>query len=108
GLQTWATLAVYAAHVGVMVAVLREADNALLVSLGWGTLALVTLGLAFQGNDRVLGQSSLFVFMTMLVKVILFDLAGAAPLVRIGSLVAAGISLYVGGLLYRRLATLQS
>jgi uncharacterized membrane protein len=91
-----------------MIVVLRATDNALLVSLGWAALALATLVLAFRTDSRELGQSSLFVFAALLAKVILFDLAGAAPLVRIGSLVAAGISLYVGGLLYKRVAALET
>ena len=107
-LRQWGSLALYAAHIGVMIVVLRATDNALLVSLGWAALALATLVLAFRTDSRELGQSSLFVFAALLAKVILFDLAGAAPLVRIGSLVAAGISLYVGGLLYKRVAALET
>ena len=37
-------------------------------------------------------------------KALFFDLAGAAPLVRIGSLVALGMSTFVGGWLYQMLS----
>ena len=106
-LRPWTAFALYAAHIGLMGIALREFDNALLVSLAWGALALVSLGVAFQRRDQDLGQSSLFIFGASLLKVILFDLAGAAPLVRIGSLVVVGISLYAGGLLYKRVRALE-
>lgn len=106
-LRSWRLLALYAAHLGCMNVVVRATDNALGVSLLWALLALLTLALAFRWADRELGQSSLLVFAAALVKVILFDLADAAPPLRIGSLAAVGLSLYVGGLLYRRLAALE-
>ena len=87
--------------------VLRSFDNALLVSLAWGALALACLLLAFRNSDQDLGKSSLFIFAASLVKVMLYDLAGAAPLVRIGSLVVVGLSLYAGGLLYKRVVALE-
>ena len=37
-------------------------------------------------------------------EVLLFDLAGAAPLVRIGSLVALGTSMFIDGSLYQMLS----
>lgn len=106
-LRPWLVLALYAAHIGLMGVVLRSFDNALLVSLAWGALALAALVLAFRYQDQDLGKSALFIFVASLVKVMLFDLAGAAPLVRIGSLVVVGLSLYVGGLLYKRVVALQ-
>jgi len=105
-LRTWRLLALYAAHLGGMSVVVRATDNALGVSMLWALLALITLVLAFRWADQDLGKSSLLVFSAALFKVILLDLADAAPLLRIGSLVAVGLSLYVGGLLYRRLVAL--
>lgn len=107
GLRQWMTFALYAAHIGLMGVVLRSFDNALLVSLAWGALALASLLLAFRLRDQDLGKSSLFIFAASLVKVILYDLAGAAPLLRIGSLVVVGLSLYAGGLLYKRVVALE-
>ena len=105
-LRSWTAIALYAAHIGLMAVALRELDNALLVSLVWGALALAALLLAFQARDQDLGKSSLLIFGASLAKVILFDLAGAAPLLRIGSLVVVGISLYAGGMLYKRVMAL--
>lgn len=106
-LRQWMVFALYAAHIGLMVVVLRSFGNELLVSLAWGALALASLLLAFRNNDQDLGKSSLFIFAASLVKVILYDLAGAAPLVRIGSLVVVGLTLYAGGLLYKRVVALE-
>ncbi len=105
-LRQWMVFALYAAHIGLMVVVLRSFGNELLVSLAWGALALAALLLAFRNEDQDLGKSSLFIFAASLVKVMLYDLAGAAPLVRIGSLVVVGLSLYAGGLLYKRVVAL--
>ncbi len=106
-LRPWMVFALYAAHIGLMGVLLRNLGNELLVSLAWGALALAALMLAFRHNDQDLGKSSLFIFAASLVKLILFDLAGAAPLVRIGSLVVVGLSLYAGGLLYKRVVALE-
>ncbi len=107
GLRSWLAFALYAAHIGLMAVVLRSVDNTLLVSLAWGGLALASLLLAFQSRDQDLGKSSLFIFGASLAKVILHDLAGAPPLLRIGSLVVVGLSLYAGGMLYKRVMALE-
>jgi uncharacterized membrane protein len=106
-LRQWMVFSLYAAHIGLMGVVLRSFDNALLVSLAWGALALASLVLAFRTRDQDLGKSSLLIFAASLVKVILYDLAGAAPLLRIGSLVVVGLSLYAGGMLYKRVVALE-
>lgn len=106
-LRPWLVLALYAAHLGLMVVVLLSFSNELLVSMAWGALAMASLLLAFRHSDQDLGKSSLFIFGASLVKVILYDLAGAAPLVRIGSLVVVGLTLYAGGLLYKRVVALE-
>lgn len=106
-LRQWRAFALYAAHIGLMAVVLRSVDNTLLVSLAWGVLALASLLLAFQSRDQDLGKSSLFIFGASLAKVILHDLAGAPPLLRIGSLVVVGLSLYAGGMLYKRVVALE-
>lgn len=106
-LRSWMVWALYAAHIGLMALVWRNFDNALVVSLAWGALALATLVLAFRSSNQELGKSSLFIFAASLLKVIVLDLSGAAPLVRIGSLVVVGLSLYAGGLLYKRVLALE-
>ena len=104
----WPRIALYGAHIGLMHIALDGLSNALTVSLAWAALALVTLILAYLVSDKVLGQSSLAIFFASIVKVLLFDLSGTAPWVRIGSLVVAGLSLFIGGLLYKSVMALES
>jgi uncharacterized membrane protein len=94
---------VYAGHLAALAAAATLLDSRLAVSSCWAVLAVACLGLALQFRDRLLAQSSLLVFAFAGIKVLLYDLAGAAPLVRIGSLVVLGASLYLGGWLYRRI-----
>lgn len=94
---------VYAGHLAAMAAAVHLFDSRLSVSLCWGLLAVACLVLALRLGDRLLAQSSLLVFAFSGIKVLVYDLAGTAPLVRIGSLVVLGVSLYVGGWLYRRI-----
>jgi len=94
---------VYAGHLAAMAAAATLFDSRLAVSSCWALLAVACLGMALRLGDRLLAQSSLLVFAFSGVKVLLYDLAGAAPLVRIGSLVVLGASLYLGGWLYRRI-----
>ena len=78
--------------------------TSVMTSVSWGVIAVAGLVVALQLRDRTLGQSSFLVFAISGMKVLLYDLAGAAPLVRIGSLVALGMSLFVGGWLYQMLS----
>jgi uncharacterized membrane protein len=93
----------YAAHGATMVLALRLLDGAFAVSLAWAALAVVMLLLALRRQERLLGQSALLIFAASALKVLLFDLSGSAPLVRIGVLVVLGSSLYAGGWLYQGL-----
>jgi uncharacterized membrane protein len=94
---------VYAGHLAAMAAAVHLFDSRLTVSLCWAVLAVACLAAALRLGDRLLAQSSLLVFALSGVKVLVYDLAGASPLVRIGSLVVLGVSLYVGGWLYRKI-----
>ena len=71
-------------------------------STAWGVLALSCLVLALWRRDRLLAQSSLLVFAATAGKVLLADLSGAQPLIRIISLVVLGTIFYAGGMLYQR------
>jgi len=93
----------YAGHIGTMAAAVDAFDDRLMVSLAWGVLAISCLLLALRGRERTLGQSSLLVFAASAGKLLLYDLAGAAPLIRIACLVVLGISFYLGGWLYRKM-----
>ena len=95
----------YAAHVAVMLTVSRVVDASLLVSVFWGIIAIGSLLTALALRDKTLGQSSLLIFALSGMKVLVYDLAGSPAPVRIGTLVVLGISLYLGGWLYQKLAT---
>jgi hypothetical protein len=94
--------ALYAGHVALMGAAVQIFDGRLAVSLAWGAIGLTCLALAFKHKDKALGKSSLLIFAASSVKVLLFDLSSATPLVRIGSLVILGVTLYVGGWMYKK------
>lgn len=102
----WESFILYAAHVGLMAVALQFFHTPVVVSLAWSALAISALSIAFSLNDKTLGQSSLLVFVAALIKLLLLDLSGAQPLLRIGSLLVVGIAMYVGGLLYKRIAAL--
>lgn len=90
-------------HANTMTAAIHLFDSRLVVSLVWGILAVTSLVIAIVVSDRTLGRSALVIYAASGMKVLLFDLSGAAPLVRIGCLVVLGITLYAGGLLYKRI-----
>jgi uncharacterized membrane protein len=98
-----ATLVLLAGHVCAMAAALHLLAEGIVESTAWGVIALACLGLSLWQRDRVLAQSSLFVFGAAAAKVLLYDLGGASPLTRIISLVVLGVTFYLGGLLYQRL-----
>jgi len=99
---------VYAGHVGALAAAVHLFSGRLAVSLCWGALAVAALLFSLWRQDRILGQSSLLVFAASGAKVLLYDLAGAAPLVRIACLLVLGVTLYLGGWLYRKVAAMDS
>jgi uncharacterized membrane protein len=100
-------LALYAGHIALMVWAIQMFDSRLLVSLVWGALALGCLLLSLQRRDKLLGQSSLLIFAASVLKVFLYDIASAAPLIRIASLLVVGASLYLGGWLYKKVNALE-
>ena len=99
---------IYAGHVAAMAAAVHLFSGRLAVSLCWGGLAVAALLCSLWRRDRILGQSSLLVFAASGAKVLLYDLAGAAPLMRIACLLVLGVTLYLGGWLYRKVATMES
>ncbi|MBI4809452.1 MAG: DUF2339 domain-containing protein [Nitrosomonadales bacterium] len=100
-------IALYAGHLSIMVWAIQMFDSRLVVSLVWGALALGCLLLSLQRRDKMLGQSSLLIFAASVFKVFLYDIAMAAPLVRIASLLVLGVSLYLGGWLYKKVNSLE-
>jgi hypothetical protein len=102
-----ANAALYLAHLNVLAGVVHLSDSRLVVSVVWGVLAVATLIISMMTGDRRLGRSALLVFAAFAAKVLLFDLSGASPLVRIGCLVVLGVTMYVGGMLYQKIDTLE-
>jgi hypothetical protein len=102
--RSWSPALLYAGHIGAMAAIRHIFAGRFAVSTGWGLLALAWLGLGLKTRDKRLSQSSLLIFAASAAKVLLYDLAGAAPLVRIACLLVLGFTFYIGGWLYRRVA----
>ncbi len=106
-LKGLASPVLYAGHICAMAAALHLLDERIVESVAWGAVALACLGLSLWGRDRLLGQSSLFVFAAAAAKVLLYDLGGASPLARIVSLFILGVIFYLGGLLYQRMLAVK-
>jgi uncharacterized membrane protein len=98
----------YAGHISALAAAAQLATGRFMVSLLWGVLALACLTIALRNHDKLLGKSSLLIFFAAAAKVLLYDLSDAVPLVRIASLMVLGVTLYVGGWLYRRVDEMNS
>ncbi len=96
-------LCLYSGHFSLMVAAIHVLNSQLLISVVWGLMAVSLLFVALKFRIRVLGQSSLFVFAVSAIKVVLYDLSGSTPMIRIGVLLILAVSLYVGGWLYQHL-----
>jgi hypothetical protein len=103
GLDGFQEPLLYMGHVNTMAGAVQLFDSRLAVSFVWGLLAVACLVTAISSGNKTLGRSALFVFAVSAVKVLLYDLSGADPLVRIGCLVVLGITLYAGGLLYQKM-----
>ncbi len=108
GLREIKMLLIYAGHISAMAAAVHLLHVHIVESTAWGLLALACLGISIWKNNRMLGQSSLLVFGATAAKVLIYDLSGAGPLVRIISLVVLGATFYVGGMLYQRLLGVRS
>ncbi|MBD3297454.1 MAG: DUF2339 domain-containing protein [candidate division Zixibacteria bacterium] len=93
----------YGTHLLVMAGIVHMSDSRLIVSVVWGLLAVLALVISIVNSDRPLGRSSLIVFTAFAAKVLLFDLSGASPLVRIGCLLVLGVTMYLGGMLYQNI-----
>lgn len=102
----WSLLLV-AGHIAAAAAAVHLFDNRVVVSVAWGLLALGCLLLALKYKDKLLGQSSLLIFAISAGKVLIYDLSSSAPLIRIGTLLVVGCSLYAGGWLYKKIEALS-
>jgi uncharacterized membrane protein len=94
---------VYLGHLCAMAAAVRLIGVPIIETVAWAVLAVVVLGLSVPAGDAVLRRSSLWIFAACAAKLMLFDLAGAAPVARIIGLIVIGSMFYFGGMLYQRL-----
>ncbi len=106
-LRDLSAIVLYAGHVAMMAWALHLFDNRFVVSLVWACFALACLSLALLQRNKLLGQSSLLIFAASLLKALLYDVALATPLIRIASLAVVGVSLYLGGWLYKKVNALD-
>ena len=107
-LKTFAAPVLYAGHIALMGAAVSLLDDRLAVSFVWGAIGLACLALAFKYQDKLLGKSSLLIFTASVAKVLLFDLSDSTPLVRIASLAMLGVTLYVGGWMYKKVDAIDA
>lgn len=98
-----ATATLYMGHLSVLVTTIRVVESGLAISIAWAVYAIALLALALWSKTRELGQSSLIIFSASAFKVLIFDLDGSAPGLRIITLIILGGSLYLGGWLYQNL-----
>jgi uncharacterized membrane protein len=106
--ERWAPALLILAHLAAMTAAAHLIHTPALVSVAWLLVASVALAAGFKLGDRQLGQSSLLLFLLAGLKIMLFDLADTAPLLRVGVLLVLGVSLYAGGWVYRKLPAAAS
>lgn len=106
-LKDFYTPLLYAGHISALAAAVQLSTGRFMVSLIWGALAMACLTIALRNNDKRLGKSSLLIFFAAAAKVMLYDLSGSAPVVRIASLMLLGVTLYAGGWLYRKVDELH-
>jgi uncharacterized membrane protein len=100
---TVAPLLLFAGHISAMAAALHVLREPIVESAVWGLIAVAWLGWSLKDKDKLMGQSSLALFGAAAMKVLLYDLRGAAPIARIIGLLVLGATFYLGGLLYQRL-----
>jgi uncharacterized membrane protein len=78
------------------------------LSLAWALAGTFVLTAGRLRRDPLLARSALWIFALFAGKVLLFDLSEASPLVRVGCLAVLGVSLYLGGWIYRRLGSSET
>lgn len=98
----------YGGHIALLAAAVHILDNSIAVSTSWAIIAVTCLFLSLKYRDKFLGQSSLLIFAVTVAKVVGYDLSASSQGIRIVSLIIVGISLYIGGWLYKRVNALES
>jgi len=96
------------AHLEMLCALYRlslkfTSGGALFVSVSWGVYAWVILLWAHSRKDRSIGQSAVLILSAVSLKAALYDMTQTGSLIRILSLLAAGLLLYACGWIYNRM-----
>ncbi len=99
---------VYLGHLTAMAAIVTVFENRAIVSISWGALALGFLVFSLQTKNKFIGKSALLIFLASGLKVVLYDLSGATPVIRVICLMVLAATLYVGGLLNKKIESLES
>ena len=79
-------------------------SGSLFVSLTWGLYALAILSWGYARRDRLVGQSAVLILAAVALKAAFYDMLRTTSLVRVLSLLAAGLILYACGWVFRRMS----
>lgn len=96
------------AHLEMLCALYRlslkfTSGGSLFVSISWGFYALVILLWAHSRKDRSIGKSAVLILSAVSLKAAFYDMTQTGSLIRILSLLAAGLLLYACGWIYNRM-----
>ena len=91
-----------------MVGIVKSFDSGFTISSIWGAMAIAVLSYANKKQDPLVGQSALIIFAASSMKILIYDLQGSPSMVRVGTLVVVGLSMYCGGWIYNKIPSSDS
>lgn len=98
-------LALYAGHFQALAACVAVLSDRLEVSLAWGAMSLLCLGLGVAVKSKEIGRSALVILAAAGAKAAFYDLDSSQPVLRVACLAVLGLSLFASGWLYTKLET---
>lgn len=98
-------LSLYGGHFQALAACIAVLSDRLEVSLAWGVMALICLGLGVAVKSREVGRSALVILAAAGAKAAFYDLDDSQPVLRVACLAVLGFSLFASGWLYTKLET---
>lgn len=78
-------------------------SGSLFVSCGWGLYALAILLWGFTRRDKAVGQSAVLILAAVSLKAAIYDVLATGSLVRVVSLLGAGLLLYACGWIFNQM-----
>ena len=78
-------------------------SGSLFVSLTWGIYALLVMAWAYRKRDREIGQSAVMILVAVALKTGFYDLLATSNIVRVTTLLFAGLFLYFCGWIFRKM-----